>query len=104
MSTTAFAELGGDARLVVLQKEIAACDAPGTPSSLKHFFRDICDDGHGLSFHRFQAVVWTLVLGAVFVGSVGSVMSMPTFDDSLLILMGISAGTSLGFQIPEQSK
>lgn len=66
------------------------------------FWRDICDDGSGLSFHRLQVVLWTLVLGAVFVGNVAQVMSMPEFSDTLLVLMGISNGTYLGFKIPEK--
>jgi len=67
------------------------------------FWQDICDDGNGLSFHRLQVVIWTLVLGVVFVRSVAQVMSMPEFSETLLILMGISNGTYLGFKIPEKT-
>jgi hypothetical protein len=69
----------------------------------RHFFRDICDDGNGTSFHRVQVVVWTLLLGVVFVRSVAAVMSMPEFPESLLLLMGISNATYLGFKFPEGS-
>ena len=34
------------------------------------FWREICDDGNGVSFHRLQVVIWTVVLGMVFVGYV----------------------------------
>lgn len=67
------------------------------------FFQDICNDGNGLSFHRLQVVLWTLVLGAVFVRSVMQTMSMPEFPGSLLVLMGVSNVTYLGFKIPEKS-
>lgn len=67
------------------------------------FFQDICNDGNGMSFHRFQVVIWTVVLGAVFVRSVTKVMSMPEFPETLLILMGISNGIYLGFKFPEKS-
>ena len=67
------------------------------------FWRDICDDGNGMSFHRLQVVIWTGVLGVVFVYSVMRVMSMPEFPETLLILMGISNGTYLGFKIPEKT-
>ena len=66
------------------------------------FWREICDDGNGVSFHRLQVVIWTLVLGMVFVGSVADGMSIPEFPETLLILMGISNLTYLGFKIPEK--
>jgi hypothetical protein len=57
-----------------------------------------------LTFHRFQIVVWTLVLGMVFVSNVLSDLVMPTFDSGVLMLMGISSGTYLGFKLPTGSK
>jgi hypothetical protein len=53
-----------------------------------------------MSFHRFQMIVWTLVLGVVFCSEVLTKLAMPTFDSTLLILMGISSGTYLGFKFP----
>ena len=53
-----------------------------------------------ITFHRFQIVVWTLVLGMVFVSNVLNDLVMPTFDASVLVLMGISSGTYLGFKLP----
>jgi hypothetical protein len=50
-----------------------------------------------------QVVIWTLVLGVVFVVSVIQTMSMPEFPGSLLILMGVSNVTYLGFKIPEKA-
>jgi hypothetical protein len=67
------------------------------------FFRDIISDHNNVSIHRFQMVVWTLVLGVFFLRSVTKSLSMPQFDDSMLILMGISNGTYLGLKIPEKS-
>src|ERR1700741_692763 len=32
----------------------------------EHFLRDILSDADGLSIHRFQMVVWTLVLSFIF--------------------------------------
>jgi len=72
------------------------------PSASQGFWQDICDDGNGLSFHRLQVVIWTLILGTVFIYSVKQVISMPDFSETLLILMGISNGTYLGFKIPEK--
>lgn len=76
-----------------------------TPSATsKGFFTDILSDGDGISFHRFQITVWTVVLGSVFVWGVYRNMAMPDFDPSLLTLMGISSGTYVGFKIPEPKK
>ena len=57
----------------------------------------------GMSFHRVQVVIWTVVLGAVFIRSVTNGMSMPEFSETLLALLGISNGIYLGFKIPEKS-
>lgn len=63
---------------------------------------DVLRDGEGVSFHRFQIVVWTIVLGLVFVRSVILQLIMPDFDATLLGLMGISSGTYIGFKFPEK--
>ena len=57
-----------------------------------------------MSFHRFQIIVWTLVLGVVFCSEVLTKLAMPSFDSTLLILMGISSGTYLGFKFPAAAK
>jgi hypothetical protein len=67
------------------------------------FFDDILtDDLGGISFHRFQMFVWTLVLGLIFISSVYRQLAMPEFNDTLLALMGISSGTYMGFMIAEK--
>lgn len=65
---------------------------------------DILRDGDGISFHRFQIVVWTIVFGAVFVRVVLQDLIMPEFDSTLLGLMGLSSGTYVGFKFPETPK
>ena len=65
------------------------------------FLKDVLTDATGVSFHRFQIFVWTLVLGIIFIISVWTRLSMPEFGATLLALLGISAGTYLGFKIPE---
>jgi hypothetical protein len=90
------------ARLLEIKDKIEKLDKQLEPGPSKGFWRDICNDGNGVSFHRLQVVLWTLVLGVVFVYSVSEVMSMPEFPETLLTLMGISNGTYLGFKIPEK--
>jgi hypothetical protein len=72
--------------------------APAT----RGFLKDVLSDADGICFHRFQMFVWTLVLGIMFISSVYYVLSMPEFSPTLLGLQGISAGTYLGFKIPEK--
>lgn len=67
------------------------------------FIFDILSDDNGVSFHRFQMFVWTIVLGIFFVITVLGTLAMPDFSTTLLGLMGISAGTYLGFKIPEKT-
>jgi hypothetical protein len=65
------------------------------------FLSDLLKEANGdYSFHRLQMFVWTLVLGALFLHSVWSRVAMPEFSATLLALMGISAGTYLGFKLP----
>lgn len=66
------------------------------------FVSDVLSDVNGVTFHRFQIVVWTIVLGLIFIWSVWRRLTMPEFSDTLLALMGISAGTYIGFKIPER--
>jgi hypothetical protein len=67
----------------------------------EHFLQDILSDVNGVSFHRFQMLAWTVVLGIIFVGQVYKALAMPEFSETLLSLMGISAGTYIGLKIPE---
>lgn len=89
------------ARLGLIPDEIKTLNDSPTEST-GSYWKDICNDGNGLSFHRLQVVIWTLVLGTIFVVSVVQLMSMPEFAGSLLILMGVSNVTYLGFKIPEK--
>jgi len=62
---------------------------------------DILSDADGISIHRFQMLVWTVTLGIVFVLKVYGSLSMPEFNQALLALTGISAGTYLGVKIAQ---
>jgi hypothetical protein len=62
------------------------------------FFIDLLCERETMSFHRVQLIVWTIVLAFVFVRSVFNSLGMPTFDPTLLILVGIINGTYLGMK------
>lgn len=65
-------------------------------------FDDILTDENGVAFHRLQMLVWTLVLGLLFIYSSWNSLIMPDFSATLLTLQGITAGTYLGFKLPEK--
>jgi hypothetical protein len=91
------------ARLAQVDTDLANAAAALAPKVSDGFINDVLTDPHdGISFHRFQIFVWTLVLGVLFVYSVWKRLSMPAFDGTQLGLLGISAGTYLGFKIPEK--
>ncbi len=73
-------------------------------SRFQNFMCDILADNASITFHRFQIFVWTLVLGVMFIFNVMTDLAMPQFNVTLLALMGISAGTFVGFKVPEQKK
>ena len=89
-------------RLGQITQQLRALDAQQAPASSAGFLRDILSDGSGYSFHRFQIFAWTIVLGIIFMSSVYNNLSMPEFSTTLLGLMGLSAGTYIGFKFPEQ--
>jgi hypothetical protein len=77
--------------------------APRPAETSKGFLNDILSDTTGISFHRFQIVVWTIVLGFIFVRHVLNHLAMPEFSTNLLTLMGISSGTYLGMKLPDKA-
>jgi len=65
------------------------------------FWRDILTNANGVTLYRFQNLAWTVLFGVVFVSQVLAKLAMPEFDNSVLVLMGLSAGAYLGFKVPE---
>ncbi|HTF67742.1 MAG TPA: alkaline phosphatase family protein [Edaphobacter sp.] len=88
------------ARLAVIDSTLAALLSPVDAS--EGFFLDILRDES--SFHRFQMLAWTIILGIVFLHSVWTNLTMPEFSTTLLGLMGISSGTYLGFKLSNPPK
>ncbi len=66
-------------------------------------WKDLVTNEEGsVALDRFQVIVWTVVLGGVFLNSVLWDLTMPEFNATLLALMGISSGTYIGFKLPQQ--
>ena len=69
-----------------------------------NWWRDlITDDNGAFGLDRVQILVWTMVLGLIFLYSVLWDLTMPEFNNTLLALMGISSGTYIGFKLPSKS-
>lgn len=77
-------------------------DAGDAPS--RGFLSDILSDGSGLAIHRVQTAAWTVILGVIFCVTVYRTLFMPQFSFTLIALMGISAGTYVGFKFPERKQ
>ena len=88
------------AKAKAAQEKAAA--AEGTAASLEagiwpaqaneHFLTDLLTEGDGPSFHRYQMVLFTVILAVIFVVKTANALVMPEFDTTLLGLMGISSG------------
>jgi hypothetical protein len=89
-------------RLGQVEQQLRTLSAQQSATVSSGFLRDILSDSSGYSFHRFQIFAWTIVLGIIFISSVYNSLSMPEFSPTLLGLMGLSAGTYIGFKFPEQ--
>ena len=89
-------------RLGQIDQQLRTLSSQQPPTVSSGFIRDILTDSTGYSFHRFQIFAWTIILGIIFISSVYNSLSMPDFSTTLLGLMGLSAGTYIGFKFPEQ--
>jgi hypothetical protein len=89
-------------RLGQIDQQLQALSSQQPNMVSSGFLRDVLSDASGYSFHRFQIFAWTIVLGIIFVSSVYNGLTMPEFSTTLLGLMGLSAGTYIGFKFPEQ--
>lgn len=83
------------------QLALSMCGASPLISS-RGFWHDLVTDDRGVvALDRLQIVVWTAVLSGLFLYSVLFYLSMPEFSEAMLLLMGISSGTYIGFKFPE---
>ena len=57
------------------------------------FLLDLLSDENGLSIHRFQNFVFTILFGLIFLYRIFKDCRMPEFGNMELALMGISSGT-----------
>jgi len=60
---------------------------------------DLLSDRDTVAFHRFQLLVWNLILGGVFLWKTVEDFAMPEFNSTLLGLLGLSAVTFVGIKM-----
>ncbi|MBN9297731.1 MAG: hypothetical protein J0I41_11995 [Filimonas sp.] len=85
-------------------QESNECRHQNTPS--QGFLYDILSDQNGVSIHRFQNVVWTLIAAIIYICKINNTACgfLPDLDNTLIALSGISNATYLGIKINENSK
>lgn len=88
-------------RIAAIQQEKA--NIVTSPATVGWLTDVLTDDNGAVALHRLQVLLWTFVLGVIFLASVAHVLSMPEFNATLLALMGISSTTYLGFKMPTNS-
>ena len=70
------------------------------------FFLDIISDETGVSIHRLQNVLWTIVVGGVYIVYVSTKCALPdekVITSVLLGLMGVSSAAYLGVKTTENT-
>ena len=68
------------------------------------FLADLLSVADGPALHRFQNLLWNAALGIVFVVGAYRTLTLPEFDATLMVLLGISQGLYLGLKLPEPPK
>ncbi len=72
------------------------------------FLVDILSDHNGISLHRFQALIFNLAFGIVFViqffETFASTSTLPVFDTTTLGLLGLSSGGYLTMKFGENTE
>ncbi|MFT4503173.1 hypothetical protein [Caballeronia sp. 15711] len=86
----------------VNRDEISHVYEVAKPYMTRNLFVDMLTDGDGAAFHRFQNLMWTLVLVIFYVYTTLTTFETPKLGATLLGLMGISGGVYLGFKFNEK--
>ncbi|WP_263601654.1 hypothetical protein [Chryseobacterium sp. PET-29] len=69
------------------------------------FIRDILSDAGGISVHRYQALLFNIIFGLVFVCQfINNTTEFPVFDNYALALMGTSSAGYLLIKTNEKQK
>ncbi|MBR2648222.1 MAG: hypothetical protein IKD55_05250 [Sediminibacterium sp.] len=70
-----------------------------------NFITDILDDGHGISIHRLQGLLFNVLFGIIYLNTFSLCLkTLPSFSAQELALIGISSGSYLALKANENSK
>ena len=86
------------AAAIIDKREISDNRPRHQNSPSEGFFVDILSDDNGISLHRFQNLVWTIIAIIVYLYKVSMIRTgciLPELSDTLLALTGISSATYL---------
>jgi len=65
------------------------------------FFLDILSDENGISVHRFQAVLFTVIAVVIYINKVYCMGVLPEFDNTLLRILTANYSGYLGIKLNE---
>lgn len=68
------------------------------------FFHDILSDRSSINIQRLQNVMFNVLFGLIFIQRTVSSNLLADFDNNILLMMGISAGTYAGLKATEPTK
>lgn len=66
-----------------------------------NFLTDVLSDENGVSIHRFQNFIFTIIFGIIFIYKVFETAHMPSFGQTELFLMGLSSAAYLTLKMGE---
>ncbi|MDD9940916.1 MAG: hypothetical protein OXU20_07770 [Myxococcales bacterium] len=97
--------VGVAARIADARQSATGGPTPSAAAS-KGFLTDIMSDGVGVSVHRFQAVAFNALYGAVFAIRTfqGTGAEFPTFGSTTLLVLGMSSSAYVAIKHAERSK
>ena len=62
------------------------------------WYNDLLTDSNGIALYRVQALIWTLVIGTGYTYLALQGHEIPTLDNNLLAVMGVSSAGYVGFK------
>jgi hypothetical protein len=92
------------ASAIIDKREISDNRVRHQNSPSEGFFIDMLSDDNGISLHRFQNLVWTIIAMTIYINKVYNTTTgcvLPELSDTLLALTGISSATYLVLRAKE---
>ncbi|WP_248322683.1 hypothetical protein [Caballeronia sp. Sq4a] len=90
LSAQALALMGIYSVLTVGSRSVDLARETHFPPSVPLFFRDLVSDESGVAIHRLQMLVFTVIVGLMFVHQVLTTASKPALEPYTLSIIGIS--------------